>query len=430
MDIRLGPWSDAMTAHLPTLARRCLSLALLLGTSCTNELAVFARTEPTSPDADTPIDASTDADAADADSGHEEPELPEARSITAFEHTCAILDGRLYCWGDNRKFQLGLGDNEIRSEPTPVAAQSSFREVCAGDSHTCALRSDGIVLCWGDNFNGALGVGDNDPRDRPTPIGTMHFAKLACWSNVSCGIGLEGALFCWGDNFEGQLGQSDATGSPSRSSPTAVAPQLRFREVAVGQGHVCAITAGGELYCWGRNTEHQLGARHDQAQVRTPTRVDAPRLYRRVTAGMVHSCAIERSGQLFCWGAEGAGHLGLGLHEGARVSVPTQVGSEGNYTQVHASWFHTCALRSNGFLSCWGRNVEGQLGLADSNNRNLPARVGTASDWLEAATGRFHSCGVRGDGVYCWGENDELSQLGLGVPGRRAEPTLLTLPSR
>ena len=418
------------------------SCALVLVSACTHELAVFERVELQGPDSGSLIDAGMDADTApnvDAGDGGSEPIGTAGRAITAFEHTCAIDEGRLYCWGDNRKFQLGLGDTAIRSVPTPVAEQSSFLQVCAGDSHTCALRSDGTVFCWGDNFNGELGVGDNDPRDRPTPIGSIRFAKLACWSNVTCAIGLEGALFCWGDNFEGQLGQGDATGSPNRSTPTAVAPQLRFREVAVGQGHVCAITAGGELYCWGRNTEQQLGTLADQQQVRTPTRVDPSRLYRKVSAGMVHTCAIERSGQLFCWGVEGAGQLGLGKESGARVPEPTQVGGEGNYTQIHASWFHTCALRSNGFLSCWGRNVEGQLGVSDTNDRNVPARVGTDADWLEVTTGHFHTCGMRAvveaggsaperGTVYCWGENSELNQLGLGAPGRHAEPTAVTLP--
>ena len=364
------------------MKRATLTLAVVLYTGCTNELVVFERTSPDVPDSRRPSmgDDAAHTDAGDSGDASLMPEPPMTTAVTAFEHSCAIKDGHLYCWGDNRKLQLGLGDREIRATPTPVAERSAFLEVCAGDSHTCALRSDGVVLCWGDNFNGELGVGDNDPRDRPTPVGDMHFAKLACWANLSCAIGLEGKLFCWGDNFEGQMGQNDPAGSPDHSLPTAVAPELTFREVAVGQGHVCAITAVGELYCWGRNTDQQLGTLPEQAQVRSPTLVDPDRRYRKVTAGMVHTCAIERSGQLFCWGRNYSGQLGLGADDNTVIGVPTQVGTEGDYTTVRASWFHTCAVRSNGFLSCWGRNIEGQLGLSDLDQRSVPTRVGTSAD--------------------------------------------------
>jgi alpha-tubulin suppressor-like RCC1 family protein len=411
---------------------RRLVPALLIAAGCTNELKVFERIASPSPDASTSVEAGTgdgDADVEpDAGDASSAPDSISSRGLGAFEHTCAIMEGRLYCWGDNGDLQLGLGDHEVRSSPTPVAESSLFLEVCAGDSHSCALRADGMVLCWGDNFHGELGVGDNTPRDRPTEVGSTRYAKLACWSNVSCAIGLEGRLFCWGENFEGQLGQNDGAGSAGLATPTPVAPDLRFREVSVGQGHVCAITQGGELYCWGRNTQHQLGVQPEREQIRTPTRVDPSRLYRRVAAGMLQTCAIERTGKLYCWGIDVSGQLGLGLSPDTSVQEPAQVGVEADYTVLRTSWFHTCAIRSNGSLTCWGRNVEGQLGVSDTDNRNVPARVGTETDWLDVTTGHFHSCGIRTDGIYCWGENNELNQLGLGAPGRRSEPTPVKLP--
>ncbi len=412
------------------LLEPALLLALASSAACTREFAVFERTTPSSHDASATPDA---GDAAEPDAGTDagadagSSSARDARAITAFQQTCAIAEGRLFCWGDNQNLQLGVGDHETRTTPTQVTEHALFLDVCAGEAHTCALREDGVAMCWGDNFTGALGVGDNDPRDHPTPVGSMHFAKLACWANVSCAIDLQGGLFCWGENFEGQLGQGDPVGSPHRSSPTAVAPALRFRELSVGQGHVCAITQAGELYCWGRNTQKQLGAVPHLEQARAPTRVDPERLYRKVAAGMLHTCAIDRSGQLLCWGQEGRGFLGLALASNTVVETPARVGNESDYTTVRASWFHTCAIRSNGFLSCWGRNVEGQLGVSDTDDRNVPVRVGTGSDWLDVAPGHFHTCGLRPDGVYCWGENDDAHQLGLGAPGRRSEPTLVPL---
>jgi alpha-tubulin suppressor-like RCC1 family protein len=303
-----------------------------------------------------------------------------------------------------------------------------FVQVCAGEEHSCALRADSSLLCWGENFNGEVGVGDSDARPRPAPVGQLSFARVACGGNVTCALGLEGTLYCWGDNFEGQLGQGDRGRTPDRNQPTRVPTDLLFQDVAVGQGHVCAVTRNGELYCWGRNTQGQLGVPNAPIQVRRPILVDPENLYRSVTAGQSHTCAIGRDRRLFCWGTEGMGYLGLGVAADTLVAMPTQVGTQADYVSVRANWFHTCALRSNGFLSCWGRNEEGQLGLADNADRDVPQRVGEETDWVALTAGHFHTCGFRAAQPYCWGENtDTDQQLGIGMPGRRNEPTAVEL---
>ena len=405
-----------------------LSLALVLATSCTHELAVFERGALPEDDAGSPADASADA-ALDADTGDggSLPNLPQGRAITAFEHSCAIVDGHLYCWGDNGKLQLGVGDHENRSEPTPVAEQSSFLQVCAGDSHTCALRSDGIVLCWGDNFNGELGVGDNDPRDRPTPIGHTRFAKLACWANVSCAIGLEGALFCWGENFEGQLGQNDATGSPNRSSPIAVARDLRFREVVVGQGHVCAITPGGELYCWGRNTEHQLGTLPTSARFESPP------------ASMRHA-SIARSPQAWPTRAPSIGPdsciAGEPKMQDIRLGPRDRCARGDAHPSGYRRQLQPSARELVSHLRAASQRDSLLLGSQHRRparsrrheNRNKPARVGSAADWRGVTTGRFHSCGVARRSVLLGRKRDESAGPGPSRTPRRADS--VALPTR
>jgi alpha-tubulin suppressor-like RCC1 family protein len=418
-------------------------LALLVG--CSNELLVLRRhperdggmklPEAGSAEAGVadagavedagPRDASTEpnTDAA-ADSG-----LPLTTSLAAFDHTCATYAGHLWCWGDNTHAQLGTGDRNVRATPTPISGHQDFVETCAGEQHSCALRADGSLLCWGENFHGEVGVGDTDPRERPVMVDGGPFVRVACGGSVTCAIGLEGELSCWGENFEGQLGQGDPAGSADHTGPTRVAPDLLFQDVGVGQGHVCAVTRAGALYCWGRNTDGQLGGHDDQGQIRTPTEVTPGSLYRSVVAALSHTCAISRDGRLFCWGTEGAGYLGLGVSDTTLVATPTEVGTDANYVGVSINWFHTCALRHNGFLSCWGRNVEGQLGLGDTSDRNLPERVGSAHDWTALVAGHFHSCGFRGAALYCWGINDDSNELGLGAPGRRNQPALVELPA-
>src|SRR5690606_37440300 len=132
-----------------------------------------------------------------------------------------------------------------------------------------------------------------------------------------------------------------------------VASDLAFYDVSVGQGHVCAVTRGGALYCWGRNTEGQLGVSTAYEQLRSPQRVDPSRAYRTVAAGQVHSCGVTREGRLVCWSLDDRGRLGLGPAASNQPLEPTPVGDGSDYVRVRAAWFQTCALRLGGRLSCW-----------------------------------------------------------------------------
>ena len=140
-------------------------------------------------------------------------------------------------------------------------------------------------------------------------------------------------------------------------------------------------------------------------------------------SGQDGSSALRSDRSLWVWGAN-VGGLGLGLDPSTTVvSSPTMVAMTG-LVEVGADLFHGCALRDDGTLWCWGRNVEGQLGTGDSTDRSTPTQVGTESDWAHLAVGRFHTCAQKTDGrVYCTGSNDH-GQLGIGASTRPYAMTL------
>ena len=300
--------------------------------------------------------------------------------------------------------------------------------VCAGEAHSCALTRTGELHCWGKNLHGELGLGDFMPRSTPTAVPGTVFSRIACGGANTCGIRSDGALFCWGDNFEGKIGQDDAFTSEDIPRPTRVLESVDFRDVSVGQGHVCAVDRDGALYCWGRNNSAQLGLGMDSAQVRTPTRVGTASDYLDVAAAQHHTCALRRDNTLECWGSNAAGELGLGTSSDVLVQTPTRVMGEQGYRTVRANWFHTCALRLDDSLWCWGRNDEGQLGLGDNVGRNAPAQVDMLARVVEVSTGHFHTCAFDAAKLSCWGENNELGQLGLGAVGRKNVPSEVPIP--
>jgi alpha-tubulin suppressor-like RCC1 family protein len=412
---------------------------LACAAGCARSVEVFSVEEAggnPSP-ADAGIDASREPDASmGADASREPDAAPatgSARIVSAFEHTCVVDQSGLYCWGFNDEGQVGLGPQApaIVAEPQRVEAAAEYREICAGEMHSCGLRQNGQLDCWGNNADGQLGLGDFERRASPTPLpDAPSFRSVACGGDISCALTESGALYCWGNNAEGALGQGEGS-AVGRSSATPLLVPLAqpARQVSVGQGHVCAIGQDGELLCWGRGKNLQLGVAPPPGdQLRTPTPVAGGASYRHVGAGQEYTCAVRTDGRLACWGTNFEGRLGNGMSRG-QVLEPTPVGEDADYLEVHATWFHSCALRAGGSLMCWGRNTEGQLGLGDTTLRTSPEPVVPAGEaWGAVAVGRFHTCALRGGAVYCWGENEDYQQLGLGDGMRRDAPTWVPIP--
>jgi alpha-tubulin suppressor-like RCC1 family protein len=441
------------------MTRALLSTALLAAIGCSSELQVLTPRAvvdpPPSNDAQVEVDAEADAGTPTNDAGEagRDAQLPPrdagellrdarvdpapndaavdagpprsgARAITAFAQTCAVVDGELTCWGDDT--QGGVGVLGAAPQPRPQKiADGSYVDVCAGERHSCALRTDGTLSCWGNNARGELGVGDFQPREQPTELSARRYRKVACGGFNTCAIAQRGELYCWGENKEGKLGQNDPpTELPGTKPDSAIAlrvdPERLYSHVSVGQGHVCGISDGA-LFCWGRNSTGQLGVRDTAAQLRVPSEVAPGTEFVRVGAGQRHTCAIDADGKLLCWGENRDGLLGLST-DAPIVRAPTSVGDSADHVEVAANWFHTCALKKGGTLLCWGRNEEGQLGLGDSMPRAMPTRVGPEFRWKSFAVGQFHTCAFDAEGPWCWGEN-AAGQLGTGETTRKYLPT-------
>jgi alpha-tubulin suppressor-like RCC1 family protein len=348
-------------------------------------------------------------------------------TTTGGSHQCGIRsDGTLWCWGNNQNGQLGLGDTQRRVWPTQVGTGNDWTSVSADLSHTCGIRA-GQIFCWGSNQRGQLGQSLTvTQRLNPTLLGNASdWTSLATGTSHSCGI-RSGQLWCWGDNTDGQLGLGYTS---SEAGATRVGVSRDWAEISAGAGHTCGRITG-QLFCWGRNNDGQLG-QGDSLTRSAPTRVGTQTDWSRVTTGQGHTCAI-RSGQLWCWGDNTQGQTGRGavtIVEGTEPGgeipetgdVPERVGEGSDWSDISAGLAHSCGVRS-GQQFCWGANGQGQLGLGDVELRAAPQRVGDASDWTRAMAGNQFSCGMRGRAIWCWGANDQ-GQLGLGShSGNKSSP--------
>jgi alpha-tubulin suppressor-like RCC1 family protein len=264
---------------------------------------------------------------------------------------------------------------------------------------------------------GTLGQGDTDPRTAPVLVPLPRpVLQISISYNVVCAIDDRADLYCWGDNFEGQAGQNDDFASPANStSPLLVTPTASWRFVAAGQGHVCATTTDGALYCWGRNVNNELGFA-GPGQVRTPTQVGTDQDWTTLTMGQAQSCGLKTNGTLFCWG-DNRDHQ-LGMDPPGVVATPTQVGSDSDWSEVVVDTFHGCGLRAGGQLQCWGRREEGQLaGPWDPQPVLVPTLIDPNPGWSDLSVGRFHTCGILAGASYCTGANDD-GRIGDGTMER------------
>jgi len=174
-------------------------------------------------------------------------------------HTCGLTGaGAAYCWGYNVFGQLGDGEtSQQRLFPVAVQGGLVFKELSAGDGHTCGRTSAGVGYCWGNNGNGQLGDGTTVARVSPMPVaGGLVFTALTARGYHTCGLTNVGAAYCWGGNDYGQAGDGTTV---DRASPVPVGGGLVFAALTSGYGHTCGRTTTGAAFCWGRNTSGQLG---------------------------------------------------------------------------------------------------------------------------------------------------------------------------
>jgi hypothetical protein len=240
-------------------------------------------------------------------------------------HSCSVgFDGTFECWGI-----LSGGNNEGQVDDMPAEA---FGIVSVGEKHSCGMTLFGTIRCWGYDAN-------NQGSD---PFGT--FSALGTGYNHACGIVNTEEVSCWGtannwpssapsgpwksvtsgDEFACARSESGSVSCwNGMSSPTG-----SFNQIDAGGDHVCGVRNNGSILCWGSDSDGQVSGSPEGNS------------WQHVSAGDTHSCAVGGDDRnVTCWGNSANG----------RLSAPG-----GSFEMVDAGWNHTCGMRDNGQVACWG----------------------------------------------------------------------------
>jgi alpha-tubulin suppressor-like RCC1 family protein len=383
------------------------------------------------------------------------------RSITAGDfHSCLVkYDRTAWCWGRNDRMQLGDGTSSDRSTPVQVLGPggvgtfSNADSIQGGKEHTCARKSDTTVWCWGRNNEWQLGDGTNTDRSSPVQVlgaggvGTLSGAQsLDGGGQHNCVVKTDATVWCWGRNNFDQLGEGSGLdrGYPVQvKGPGGVGFLTGVVDVTGALEATCALKTDGTVWCWGRNDKGQLGDgtstdRTYPVQVVGSGGTGTLTGVSRVGAGDKHVCARKTDQTMWCWGQNADGQLGDSTSTDR--SSPVQVkgaGGTGTLTSVilifTGSGQHTCAVRTDMTMWCWGRNNNGQLGDNTTTDRAFPVQVvgpggsGTLAATELASAGGEHTCAVANDdATRCWGRNDR-GQLGDGTTSAKSYPVSVSI---
>ncbi|HZN19292.1 MAG TPA: tandem-95 repeat protein [Micromonosporaceae bacterium] len=377
---------------------------------------------------------------------------------TGSSHTCVLLDDddrTVRCWGHNAYGSLGhataVVDSVMQPSSSPLVVRfddnpdplvehlvplTGSTALTSGQYHTCARGSGGGVRCWGNNNRGQLGA---DPKpltgELEDSVNALAVGGLGAAGAVTAGgfhtCALVGtAMRCWGYNFFGQLGGYAA----SSHRPVQVTALTGATAVATGTEFACALINADTTdkpVCWGSNTDGRLGAGLGVTGTTIRVPVTGIASADALDAGNGHACALPAtSGAPRCWGLGANGQLGNAAT--AASSTPVAVAGlttattvAGGGTLGTAERGMTCARRTDGKVSCWGRNADGQLGDGTTTDRSTPVTVQVDTDpdpgstvladltnVATVVTGGLHTCALVTDSsVRCWGFNGS-GQLG------------------
>lgn len=313
--------------------------------------------------------------------------------------------GCLYSWGINDRGQLAT--NSTDNQTVPYNTGVYLTDIDAGFYHVIGIDSNGVVYGWGDNSYGQLGCDSNDPVLFPVEINIEDIQAASAGYNYTLLLSDNGEVYSAGINDYGQLGN----GSLQNSNSFQRISISNIKSISAGYNHSLACDNDGKIYAWGNNNNSQIGDGSVE-QRNTPSQVLKLKNVKTISAGYAHAMAIDDSGNTWSWGYNNHGQLGIQNSE-LHQSIPSEIDIPVDIVSIDCGYYHNLAVDSNGEVWSWGYNNHGQLGLGDTNDRNVPTKIAGISNVISVSAGNYHSLALTADGtIWSWGYNNR-GQLGV-----------------
>jgi alpha-tubulin suppressor-like RCC1 family protein len=309
--------------------------------------------------------------------------------------------------------------------PTQIGNSTNWQELDQSSSHTSFVKTNGTLWALGDNSYGQFGNGNLSSSSTPVRIGNDNdWSNVTAGANTSFAFKNDGSFWAWGRNNHAQFGNGE-----NKSTILPINSNTNWQDVSIPlstfNDHVSAIKNDGTLWSWGRNTNGQLGIGVQNITHYRPIQVGNDTNWKSITAGHQFTLAIRNDGTLWGWGRNIRGQLGLGYNS-FNVLSPIQIGVDTNWLKVVSGFDFSIGLKKDSTLWAWGHNSVGQLGNGLGGNnlvQNTPTKIGVDSNWMFIAAGSDYAVALKADStLWTWGSNRSGE---LGRTGNNRVPQLV-----
>ena len=264
-------------------------------------------------------------------------------------------------------------------------------------------------------------------------VPAIPIAEVSLGRAHACAIDSMGRLWCWGDNTDGQVGVGlpvEGEPGPPVDVPSRIVDDELAGEpvthVSLGDGATGARLRDGRVFTWGNDDFRKLG---QGACCGDRGRFDVPNLLEpgwiNVAYGADHACAIEEADQGFeCWGRNTNGQCAVDTAITTQLSAPRGNSHDNDWIALSAGSAHTCGIRSmgGGSLYCWGNSGGGRLGVDGASGDVAVPMPVGSQTWVGVSAGARHTCGINDMAHLYCWGAHDVGQLGVGDGGNRMQP--------
>jgi alpha-tubulin suppressor-like RCC1 family protein len=314
-----------------------------------------------------------------------------AVSDTIDGSTYAIkTDLSMWSFGYNAYGQLGDNTTILKSSPVQIAgSNTNWVNVNGGLNHVIGIKADGTLWTWGKNSDGQLGIGNQVNKSTPVQVAYPQLWEIAnAGQTHTLGLAANNSLWAWGGNAYGELGNSSTTLS---LTPIQIGTGTTWSIITAGFQNSYSIKNDGSLWGWGRNNLGQLG-QNDVADRSSPVQIGTG-TWISVAAGSGFMLGVKSDNTLWSVGANSFGQLGIANATNKSSITQVTVGAT-SWTSVSAGYAFGVALRKDGSLWTFGRNLFNSLGNISSfasTSISTPEQVITSGlSWLTMTAGGYH----------------------------------------
>lgn len=339
-------------------------------------------------------------------------------------------DGSLWLWGYNTSGISGnsTGQTTQISHPWQMAeVGGGWVDVQAGQAYILALKANGDLYGWGDNSYGQLGTGDYADVYSPKLIMQNVKSYSVAYLHTAV-IKIDGTMWGTGYNDWGNLGTGTSEGKINTWTQES-SKATNWKSVGTGYYNTYGIKNDGTLWASGTNLygqDAQPDSVGDELDVFTKVGTDTN--WSSVSGGEYHALGLKTNGQLFAWGGNPYGQVGVGAAVGTTYYAPQQIAGT-TWSSISVGKLSSFATKTDGSLWGWGDNNKGKIGTESIAATVLaPTKVGNLNwDATPSRVGYHSSAAISGGSVYTWGW-DAYSQLGNGdsVEADSNVPTMVT----